>query len=429
MPLEKRCDCSRGKRDDERDRIWAKCGHTWQIHIEIRGQRKRESARTASRRDAERFERDRWAYYDRTIPAQPAGRADIATLAELDIQRAETAGVTEAELDWLEYAWGNIGRHLGGASPVTVITYDRVEQYIRDRMAEGVGGNTVRRERQRIAWAAGVAHRKGWLPLLPSAWPVVKNSTPDPKRRGKLHPAPILRRWFRELRRRHRQAYLEARLIVLTGLRDAEAARCAPSWAQVIAGRPMLEVPSWAAKKRKARLVGLTREALAIIQNLGRGKKPDDPLVGKRWLKKQRIEAARAFGYSGTITKRDLRHTYSTLGLEAAGDATAVQHAMGHADLATTQLYQHSTVERAVAVSLGVEKKLARQPHQNSHSVLNGRGDWIRTSDPLTPSQLSQLLAHVKSCSSCLEHIAQCADIALLHPATATGDSHARRRA
>lgn len=425
MSLEKRCDCASGLRGSDRSAAWCRCAHEWQIRFEIRGRRIRESASTPSRRDAEKFERERYAYYDRTTP-KAGTKGDIAALAALDIERGESEGVTEAELKYLEYAWRQIARHMGGTSPCTVITYDNVERYTRTRLAEGVSGTTVRRERQRIAWAAGVAHRKGWLPMIPATWPKVRGTPKDARRAGKLHPAPLLRRWYRELRRTHRLAYLEARLIVLTGLRDEEAARCAPDWLEIASGRPVLHVPAWAAKKRKERTIGLGREALAIIRNLARGKRPDEPLIGKRWLKKHRIAAAQALGYGKVITKRDLRHTYSTLGLEATGDATAVMSAQGHADLATTAVYQHSTLDRALAVSLGVERQLSRKTATHPYPALIGRGDVIRTHDPLTPSHVRQLLLHVKACDRCRRYITACADVPVLHHGTATDNRHRR---
>jgi hypothetical protein len=74
----------------------------------------------------------------------------------------------------------------------------------------------------------------------------------------------------------------------------------------------------------------------------------------RRWSAKQ--------GISPAVTLRDLRHTYSTLGLQGSNDAAAVQAAMGHSDLRTTQLYQSSTVARVAKVGVAVAASVFGKP-------------------------------------------------------------------
>jgi integrase len=434
MPLEKRCDCAAGLHDEDRDAAWVKCDHEWQARFEVRGKRVRKSAGTTSRREAEAFERELRAYYERTLPAKPAGAVgDIATLAKLDIQRAEADGVTAKQLDGLEYAWEAIGRLFGGTSPATVITYARVEQYILARKAEGIRGQTIRKERQRLKWAAGVAHLKGWLPALPQVWPKIKDSAPKAEQAGKLHAVPALRAWFRRLRRMHWDAYREARLIVLTGLRSEETARVTWSWVTETPAGPVLHVPSWASKTRDERRVGLGREAFYLLQTLAAGKPADVPLIGKRHLRKARWSAQQAIGYTARrITKRDLRHTYLTLGLAATGDATATQAAAGHADLRTTQRYLHSTLERAQAVSAGVEMALNRHTktatrgvHQKMFNEIGGR-TRVRTEVVPRVSPESDLAAHLSTCNRCRTELIRCMNEGGFHTQTATRNRHTK---
>lgn len=51
------------------------------------------------------------------------------------------------------------------------------------------------------------------------------------------------------------------------------------------------------------------------------------------------------------ITAHQLRHRYATMLLKHAGDITIVQYAMGHASVATTEIYALVDRERAIAVA------------------------------------------------------------------------------
>ncbi len=109
-------------------------------------------------------------------------------------------------------------------------------------------------------------------------------------------------------------------------------------------------------KGSKERLVPLGRQAIAAISAYQRGGRPK--LVGERHepklfvnfrggpLSRQGLykivrRHAREAGLTGRMSPHTLRHSFATHLLAGGCDLRAVQEMLGHADIATTQVYTH----------------------------------------------------------------------------------------
>jgi integrase/recombinase XerD len=114
-------------------------------------------------------------------------------------------------------------------------------------------------------------------------------------------------------------------------------------------------------KGSKERLVPIGRQAIAAIRGYLRGGRPEllhgreeprlflnfrgGPLT-RQGLYKIVQRHARAVGLDGKMSPHTLRHSFATHLLSNGCDLRAVQEMLGHADIATTQMYTHLSGER-----------------------------------------------------------------------------------
>ncbi|RUL75443.1 tyrosine recombinase XerC [Dyella choica] len=104
-------------------------------------------------------------------------------------------------------------------------------------------------------------------------------------------------------------------------------------------------------KGRKTRIVPVGRHAVAALRSLGdaQGREPESPVfrgrngapISPRTVQTRLKTLALRQGFAKHVHPHLLRHTFASHMLESSGDLRAVQELLGHADIATTQIYTH----------------------------------------------------------------------------------------
>ncbi|MFK2902444.1 tyrosine recombinase XerC [Dyella ginsengisoli] len=104
-------------------------------------------------------------------------------------------------------------------------------------------------------------------------------------------------------------------------------------------------------KGSKTRIVPVGRHAVNALRALGvaEGMAPQSPVfrgrggasISPRTVQARLKTLALAHGSAKRIHPHLLRHTFASHMLESSGDLRAVQELLGHADIATTQIYTH----------------------------------------------------------------------------------------
>jgi integrase/recombinase XerC len=147
-------------------------------------------------------------------------------------------------------------------------------------------------------------------------------------------------------------------LLYGAGLRVSEA--CGLTLGGCDLERALVTVLGKRAKPRRVPIGELAREALGTWLRGGRAAlatstSPDTVFLGRRGgalstRDAHRIVAAHPLRDGRRTHPHALRHAYATHLLDRGADLRAVQELLGHADLATTQLYTHLSQDRLRAV-------------------------------------------------------------------------------
>lgn len=148
-------------------------------------------------------------------------------------------------------------------------------------------------------------------------------------------------------------------LLYGTGIRVAELCGLGPSDCDLEGG--LITVLGKRAKVRRVPVGEPAAAALAVYLDRGRsflvtGDSPPDACflnsAGRRLSPRdtRRVLARHPMPDGRPVSPHALRHAYATHLLEGGADLRSVQELLGHADVATTQLYTHLTKDRLRAV-------------------------------------------------------------------------------
>lgn len=253
---------------------------------------------------------------------------------------ADLAGVVEA---------------FGADAPLSALEARRLRDHVASRAGRGLAPASVAR------LVAAIRSFGRWLALTGRLAASPAGLLRAPRRGRKLprwlEPDEIMRLLdapqgddFAALRAR---AVLET--LYSTGMRVGELCGLDESRLDLLGGVAVLR-----GKGRKERLAPLGAPAIRALEAWRRSRDAtfgrsgrDDPVfrgtrggrLDQREVRRLLGDAIAAAGLAGRTTPHTLRHSFATHLLRAGADIRSVQELLGHASLATTQIYTHLSIE------------------------------------------------------------------------------------
>lgn len=334
----------------------------WYYRFTLRGREYKGSTCTADKHEAEKEMRRQWTRVDAEVSSKSPLHPSITVLRDADLERAEKAQVTRAQIDGALVAhWRALARHWGDNTSYTLKT---LENYVAARQREGVRNQTIRRELTTLKRGLLLVEEQYELDA-PRRWPSLRSSPEKEAQKGHFIEQPELVRWLSKLKP---TAFNAALVMILTGVRRTELARITPA----MVGQDILMLTRESTKGRKKREIGLVPRAReALLSGIPFGADH----------KKAFQRAARDAGTArGVIHSRDLRATCATVA-EEAGDSRGVDLMMGHSAEVALR-YQKAHRERMLKLARYVDSWLGP----------------VAPAAPLTRKISAQLSATPESC-------------------------------
>jgi integrase/recombinase XerC len=151
--------------------------------------------------------------------------------------------------------------------------------------------------------------------------------------------------------------YLDTREIRVTGKGEKQRI--------VLIGRPALEALNNYLKNARP---GLLHNRLTTALWLNKA----GQRLSRRSIQKQLKHYALSIGILKNVHPHVLRHTFATHMLDGGADLRVVQELLGHADLSSTQIYTHVTLQQSRKVVLNSHPLAQEKENQNAESQPTG---------------------------------------------------------
>jgi integrase len=303
--------------------------------FEYRGRRVRESTKTASRRDAEAYERRRREEVAAEFAAKPKQPPEKQKLQRLTldvacgrywIEHGRRRRDARDEQRNLKYITQFIDRDI----LLTDLSNRHVNELRNARLAMGAGPAGVNRTLTTLQTMHNHAAQRWEVEVKVIAWR--KHKLKEPKERVRWITREEAQRLLNRLKEFAPHIEIVVRFMLLTGLRREEAFNC--EWAKIEWDKSQIIVR---VKGGHERAVDLEAEAMQILR--------EQPKVDRyifdttNWRKHfdRGLEEAAIEDF----TWHDLRHTFATWLGRSGAPIEVVSKALGHSSIAVTMKYRH----------------------------------------------------------------------------------------